>query len=83
MFSKRFVCECKEYSTYLAPVAAPIFRKSFTLKNNPVNAEITICGLGFYELFVNGEKITKGLLAPYISNPDHYTYFDRYDLATY
>ena len=51
MFSKRFVCECKEYSTYLAPVAAPIFRKSFTLKNNPVNAEITICGLGFYELF--------------------------------
>ncbi len=83
MFSKRFVCECKEYSTYLAPVAAPIFRKSFTLKNNPVNAEITICGLGFYELFVNGEKITKGLLAPYISNPDHYTYFDRYDLAPY
>ncbi len=83
MFSKKFVCECKEYSTYLSPVAAPIFRKTFSLNNKPACADITICGLGFYELFVNGEKITKGLLAPYISNPDDYTYFDRYDLSPY
>ena len=26
---------------------------------------------------------TKGILAPYISNPDHFVYFDRYELAPY
>lgn len=83
MFSKKFVQECREYSTYVTPVAAPLFRKSFNLDTMPEKADITICGLGFYELFVNGKKITKGLLAPYISNPDHYTYFDAYDLLPY
>lgn len=38
---------------------------------------------GFYELYINGIGITKGALAPYISNPDHYCYFDRYDIAEY
>ncbi len=82
-FSKKFVCECTEYSTYAKNVPAPMFRKSFILKNAPDSAEILICGLGFYELFVNGKKITKGYLAPYISNSDHYTYFDKYDLKPY
>ncbi len=82
-FSKKFVCECLEYSTYEKNVPAPLFRKSFMLASTPDSAEILICGLGFYDLFVNGRKITKGYLAPYISNTDHYTYFDRYDIAPY
>ncbi len=82
-FSDKFVCECTEYSTYSKNIPAPLFRKSFTLEKAPENAEILICGLGFYDLFVNGQKITKGYLAPYISNSDHYTYFDRYDLKKY
>ncbi len=82
-FSNRFVCECVEFSTYEKNIPAPIFRKSFMLANEPDTAEILICGLGFYDLFVNGQRITKGYLAPYISNTDHYTYFDRYDIAPY
>ncbi len=82
-FSKKFVCECTEYSTYAKNIPAPLFRKSFVLGSAPDSAEILICGLGFYELFVNGQKITKGYLAPYISNSDHYTYFDKYDLKPY
>ena len=39
--------------------------------------------MGFYDLFVNGRKITKGFLAPYISNTDHIAYYDRYDIAPY
>ena len=39
-----------------------------------------ICGLGFYELFINGKRVTKGALAPYISNPDHIIYYDCYDI---
>ena len=43
--------------------------------------EILITACGFYELFLNGRWITKGPLAPYISNPDDLVYFDRYAVA--
>lgn len=82
-FSKKFVCEDIAYSTYEKNVPAPLFRKSFELKSVPERAEILICGLGFYDLFVNGKKITKGYLAPYISNSDHICYYDKYDLKEY
>lgn len=82
-FSKKFVCEDINYSTYEKNVPAPLFRKSFVLEKAPVSGEILICGLGFYELFVNGKKITKGLLAPYISNSDHICYYDKYDILPY
>ena len=47
------------------------------------SAEIEICGLGFYHLYINGKKITKGELAPYISNPDQLCYYDTYDILPY
>lgn len=56
---------------------------SFALAQLPKKAELTICGLGFYELYINGEQVTKGLLSPYISNPDDLLYYDSYDLAPY
>ena len=80
-FSNRFVCATTEYNTYEHHVANPQFRKSFTLDTLPKNAELTICGLGYYELYLNGENITKGFMAPYRSNPDHYLYYDHYDLS--
>ena len=82
-FSRKFVSECREHSTYLKHVAAPLFRKSFTLSGAKAQGEIVLCGLGVYDLFVNGRKITKGFLAPYISNTDHIAYYDRYDIAPY
>ena len=80
-FPKRFVCECAECSTYEKHVPAPLFRKSFFLPEGEKGGEILISGLGFYDLFLNGKKITKGFLAPYISNPDHLVYYDHYDLT--
>lgn len=82
-FSNKFVCECREISTYKNHVAAPIFRKEISVDHRLNKAMLTICGLGFYELFIDGECITKGRLAPYISNPDHNIYYDVYDLAPY
>ena len=80
-FSNKFVCESRERSTYGKHVAAPIFRKSVLVSGNVKRADILICGLGFYELFVNGTRITKGHLAPYISNPDHMICYDYYDMT--
>ncbi len=80
-FPKIFVSATHEKAEYYKHVNAPAFRYSFELSAKPERAEMLICGLGFYDLFVNGEKITKGLLAPYISNPDDYTVFDKYELS--
>ena len=82
-FSRVFVSECRERNCYENHVAAPLFRKSFDLKSKDLKGDIVITGLGFYDLFINGEKITKGYLAPYISNTDHIIYFDEYDISKY
>ncbi len=82
-FSKLFVCEDTKHSTFTHHVPAPLFRKSFHLQQRPTKGEITLCGLGFYDLFINGKRITKGYLAPYISNSDDIIYYDTYDLLPF
>ena len=81
-FSTVFVSATREYSDFRKHVNAPYFRKEFEQKTAK-SAELTICGLGLYELFVNGKRITKGHLSPYISNPDQVLYYDHYDLLPY
>lgn len=78
-----FFSATKQYTTFREHVAAPLFRKSFLLETVPQTASLKISGLGFYDLFLNGAKITKGLLAPYISNPDDVVYYDCYEIAPY
>lgn len=60
---------------------APLLRRSFAIESI-LPAQILICGIGFYELYVNGTKVSK-LLAPYISVPDHIMYYDSYDITKY
>lgn len=81
MFSAKFVSATRDHATYDRSVAAPYLRRTFVLETLPEKAEITVTGLGFYRLFVNGKDITKGLLAPYISNDDQIVYYDKYDLS--
>lgn len=83
MFSSNFISATREYATYDKAVAAPYLRRTFDLDLLPKTASLTVTGLGFYRLFVNGTDITKGLLAPYISNDDEIVYYDNYDLLPY
>ncbi|MBO4392124.1 MAG: family 78 glycoside hydrolase catalytic domain [Clostridia bacterium] len=80
-FPKQFICASEEYSTYHNFVPSPYFRKVFFADTEECSLRVT--GLGFYRVWINGKEITKGLLAPYISNPDHIVYFDDYDLSPY
>ena len=80
---KQFIRATTEYSTAEKHIPAPYLRRGFDLSFRPEQASIKVCGLGFYRLFVNGLEITKGFLAPYLSNPDHYCYYDEYDLLPY
>ncbi len=81
MFSKKFVCAQTKVNTCEEHTPAPLIRKSFTLEILEGEYHITISGLGFYRLFINGKEITKGYFAPYISNPDDVVYYDEYDVT--
>ena len=78
-FPKNFVCAGTKMNSYQCFVPAPYFRRSFVPAS--ASARLRVTGLGFYRLWINGTEITKGLLAPYISNPDDIVYFDDYDLS--
>ena len=82
-FPMHFIAAGTDFSTLERHVPAPCLRKSFTLEKKPDKAELLVCGLGFYELYVNGGRITKGALAPYINNHDDLIYYDQYDLSAH
>ena len=79
-FPNKFIAGTQEYTTIEKHVNAPYFRKKFAFAKGK-SAKIRICGLGFYELYLNGKNITKGRLAPYISNPDEVLFYDDYDVT--
>ena len=81
IFSSKFVSATLEKSTTQKNAPAPYLRRDIVLDKLPEKTEITVCGLGFYELYVNGKKITKGHLAPYIVNPDQVLPYDHYDVS--
>lgn len=76
-----FITASEDFCTLTERQPEFFFRKRFTLPEVAKTVRLSICGLGFYRLFLNGREITKGLLAPYISNPDHLCYYDVYGLA--
>ena len=78
-FPKQFICATENYSTYETFVPSPYFRRVFVPK--AADCRLRVTGLGFYRVWINGKEITKGLLSPYISNPDDVVYFDDYDLS--
>ena len=82
IFSQKFISFSRKTCTLNDWVAAPYMRRDFSLVSLPERAELTVCALGFYELFVNGKKITKGHLSPYIVNPEQVLPYDTYDVTS-
>ena len=81
LFSQKFRSFTRKTCRLNDWVAAPYMRRDFVLEELPQKAELTVCALGFYELYVNGKKITKGHLSPYIVNPDQVLPYDTYDIT--
>lgn len=46
----------------------PLMRREFELKDKPIRAYAHICALGYYELYLNGEKIGDDVLSPAVSD---------------
>ena len=80
-FPLSFIRAGAEFCTREQHIPAPYFRRCFEIGAPVRSAKLLICGLGYYELYLNGSNITKGRLAPYRSNPDDILYYDAYELA--
>ncbi len=82
MFPDIFVCAGPEYSTYEKAVAAPLFRKNFELESIS-NAELVIGCTGYYDIFINGEKVTDGYLSPFTANSEHTVFYRKYEVSSH
>ena len=58
-----------------------ILRRSFRPYKKVNKAELRICGLGFYELTINGRKIGDSEFAPLWSDYDKSVFFNTYDVT--
>lgn len=59
----------------------PIFRKEFRLAKPVRSAVVNVCGLGQYELFINGEKIGDHFLDPAWSVYEKTVYYNAFDVT--
>ena len=48
----------------------PVIRASFEV-HGAVRAEITVCGLGYFELYINGQRVSEDLFVPATSDYCH------------
>ena len=64
-----------------SPQPAPLFRKGFILAQEPVGARVYICGLGYYELHLNGAKVGDHILDPAFTRYDRRALYVTYDVT--
>ena len=59
----------------------PMFRKDFTLSHRIKSAKINICGLGHYELYLNGNKVGDRFLSPGWTNYQKRRLYNSFDIT--
>ncbi len=62
-------------------VAAPLLRKDFMTKGPVKSAVASVCGLGYYELYLNGEKVGDHVLDPTFTRYDKRALYVTYDVT--
>ncbi|GHT96141.1 hypothetical protein FACS1894141_5970 [Spirochaetia bacterium] len=63
-------------------MAAPFFRTKVVLPEEVVSAVVYLCGVGFHELSINGEKAGDSFLTPAQSIYDRRVYYNTYDIGS-
>lgn len=65
----------------------PVFQKTFFLEEKEYDSLITarlyLCGLGVYEVFLNGEKVGDEYLTPYFTDYRYWIQYQTYDVQPY
>jgi len=65
------------------PRRNPIFRKTVTVEGVPKVASLDICGLGHYELYINGVRVGDRELEPAFTDYDKRVHYTTYDISSY
>lgn len=60
---------------------SPMLRKTFHIEKNVKEAQVSICGLGYYEMFLNGSKVGDHVLDPAWTSYHKNTLYVTYDIA--
>lgn len=61
---------------------APFLRKQITLDRDVASARAYVCGLGYYELRINGEKAGDSVLTPMFTRYDRSVLYDTIDVTS-
>ncbi|MDX1285265.1 MAG: family 78 glycoside hydrolase catalytic domain, partial [Draconibacterium sp.] len=75
-----FAPETAEYKT---TEPAPYFRKEFNVDDEIEAATLKIAGVGYYEFYLNGQKVGDHLLAPAVTRYDKTILFEEFDVTKY
>lgn len=60
---------------------APMFRKPFTVDAKVARARLYVCGLGYYEFYLNGSKVGDHVLDPGQTNYEQVAMYATYDVT--
>lgn len=67
------------------PELHPLFQKKFIMEEQELTdltARLYICGLGLYEVFLNGEKVGEEYLTPYYTDYRYWIQYQTYDVGS-
>ena len=79
-FGQTYIRATAAYNTFEAHVPAYCFRREFPVTEMTVaTLRVAVCGI--YELYLDGRRLTRGLLSPYLSNPEDLVYYDEYEIT--
>lgn len=62
--------------------AAPLLRKRFSAPRKLKSAQLYICGLGYFEAFINGQRVGNDVLNPAWTNFDQTSLYSAYDVTS-
>lgn len=68
-------------STGEAGAGAPLLRREFAVARNLESADLRICGLGYYEAWINGRRVGDHVLDPAQTDYQHRVFYVSYDVS--
>lgn len=60
---------------------APLLRKAIALSGKVASARLYLCGVGFYEATINGQRISNAVMEPAYTKYDTTLYYKAYDVT--
>lgn len=63
------------------PLSARYLRREFAVEKKVVRATAYVCGLGFFDLYVNGKKVSDQVMNPALSDYRKAAYYVTFDIT--